>query len=72
MTVIAGSRTTGGRQLKNDTGSCQLALVEKDEKVGAIQEQELKPEQAYDDLLMQRIDDRLLRRIFPGLCGETH
>ena len=29
---------------------------------------DLEPD--YDDLLMAKIDDRLLRRIFRGLCGE--
>ncbi|MFH1082299.1 MAG: hypothetical protein V1751_02800 [Pseudomonadota bacterium] len=59
-----------GLQPGNNTGSCQVAVEEECKKVGVGEEQECEPEPDYDDFLMGKIDDNLLRRIFKGL-GNT-
>ena len=51
-----------------DSGDCKdVYLVPRPEKVSAPERPE-PPECDYEDLLMQKIDDRLLRSIFSGLC----
>jgi hypothetical protein len=34
-------------------------------------QREVAPEADYDELLLEKVDEKTLRRIFCGICGET-
>lgn len=57
-----------GLQSEVDAGSSQVVIEEKEEEASGNEGQEHEPEPDYDDLLMKKIDNRLLRRVFQGLC----
>lgn len=58
-----------GLQPEVDAASGQIVIEEKEAEAWGGEGQEHEPEPDYDDLLMEKIDERLLRRIFQGLCN---
>ena len=57
-----------GLQPEVDVSSSQVDIEEEKEEASGNEGQEHEPEPDYDDLLMEKIDDRLLRKVFQGLC----
>ncbi|MBW2102715.1 MAG: type II toxin-antitoxin system RelE/ParE family toxin [Deltaproteobacteria bacterium] len=56
-----------GVETEIDVRSCQVVFREKGK--GGRRTEEQEPEPDYDELLMEKIDERLLRKVFHGLCG---
>jgi len=75
--LYIGTHDDCGLWIKNNRGlepeinisSSQIAVEKKEEGASITDGQEHEPEPDYDDLLMEKIDERLLRRIFRGLCN---
>jgi hypothetical protein len=62
-------KSNRGLQPEHNAGIPRLPVREKCGESGDTEENEYEVEPDCDDLLMERIDDRTLRRIFRGLCG---
>jgi mRNA-degrading endonuclease YafQ of YafQ-DinJ toxin-antitoxin module len=59
-----------GLEPETDTGASWVNAQDKNQEAGCIEVQTTKPAPDYDDLLMEKIDERILRRVFQGLCGK--
>lgn len=57
-----------GLQPEFDAGSSQVVIEEKEKEAWGCEGHEHESEPDYDELLMEKIDDRLLRKVFQGLC----